>query len=70
MFSWGVKGYRLRCIEHGRAGFITSRDVVFNEREMPLLKFKQQGSPSTTENGVSENSQIEVESSGRSESSD
>lgn len=34
----GVKGYRLWCIELGEEKCIVSRDVVFNGKEMPMLK--------------------------------
>lgn len=32
----GVKGYELWCTEPGKQGCIISRDVTFNEDEMPL----------------------------------
>ena len=34
-YSNRVKGYRLWCIETRNERCITSRDVVFNEEEMP-----------------------------------
>lgn len=34
-FPEGVKGYRLWCVEPGKEKCIVSRDVVFNEDEMP-----------------------------------
>lgn len=33
-----MKGYRLWCLEKGSEKCMISRDVVFNEIEMPLAK--------------------------------
>lgn len=38
----GVKGYKLWCIEKGYEKCIISRDVVFNEEEMPMKKTEVQ----------------------------
>ena len=37
-YAYGVKGYRLWCIELGSQGFLVSRDVVFHES--PTLSWK------------------------------
>lgn len=52
----GVKGYRLWCIEPGLEKCIISRDVVFNELEMPLIKTLQ--ATTSTDGGGAE---LEVE---------
>ena len=37
-YSDGIKGYKLWCIEPGNEKCVISRDVVFNEVNMPLSK--------------------------------
>lgn len=49
-----VKGYKLWCIEKGEEKCLISRDVVFNELEMPMLK--------TTVEETQKKTQVEVES--------
>lgn len=57
----GVKGYKLWCIELGEEKCIISHDVVFNEKEMPMLKtIPNQVVPKDKE--ADDGVQIEVES--------
>ena len=34
----GVKGYKVWCLEEGKERLIVSRNVVFNELEVPMIK--------------------------------
>ena len=54
----GVKGYKLWCLEEGFKKCMISRDVVFNEAEMPMKKSNAGPSKQTDNN---ENVQIHVE---------
>ena len=57
----GLKGFRLWCLEPGEVWFLISRDVVFNEKEMPL-KNETRTTPTVTDSQASsEEVQIEVE---------
>ena len=37
----GMRGYRLWCIDLGSGWFLMSRNLIFNEKDMPLLKTTQ-----------------------------